>query len=189
MKKKFPQKYFSEDEVKKALGIESFRNLSKDKVMEFASLIPYIDRDVAMKIIDQFPAFVDFAKNVVECYAGMCNDIVNSNKEAMNAAIQGYQTILDALSEKLNKETLTENDRKAITDDMFLAAEGISKIYLQNQKFLNKIVIGAVTGLVAILSVVATAIGVNSRFGSNTDELPRIENNTDNFEDEEEAED
>lgn len=185
MKKELRPKYFSEEEVKKALGIDSFRSLTKDKVMKFASMIPYIDRDVAMKIIDQFPAFVDFAKNVVEYYVQMCNEIVNSNKEAMNAAIQGYQTILDALSGKLNKETLSENDRKAITDDMFLAAEGISKIYLQNQKFLNGIITKAGLGLLGLLGFVAAAIGVSSSFGSSTDELPQIKDDVNNFEDEE----
>ena len=47
----------SEDQVKKALHIDSFRNLSKDKIMEFASLIPHMDKDVAIAIINQFPAW------------------------------------------------------------------------------------------------------------------------------------
>ena len=47
----------SEDQVKKALQIDSFRNLSKDKIMEFASFIPHMDKDVAIAIINQFPAY------------------------------------------------------------------------------------------------------------------------------------
>ena len=49
------QHLVSEDQVKKALHIDSFRNLSKDKIMEFASLIPNMDKDVAISIINQFP--------------------------------------------------------------------------------------------------------------------------------------
>ena len=44
------QHLVSEDQVKKALHIDSFRNLSKDKIMEFASLIPNMDKDVAISI-------------------------------------------------------------------------------------------------------------------------------------------
>ena len=39
MSKKLPKRYVNEKAVKRALGIDSFRNVSKDKIMEFASLI------------------------------------------------------------------------------------------------------------------------------------------------------
>lgn len=55
MSKMLPQKYVSEDAVKRALKIDSFRNLSKDKIMQFASMIPYMDKEVAIAIINQFP--------------------------------------------------------------------------------------------------------------------------------------
>ena len=47
----------SVEEVKNALKIDSFRNLSKDKIMEFVSLIPNMDKEVAINIIEQYPAF------------------------------------------------------------------------------------------------------------------------------------
>lgn len=40
----------SEDEVKKALGIESWRNLSKDRIVKFAAMMPDMGREVTMKI-------------------------------------------------------------------------------------------------------------------------------------------
>ena len=56
--KNLPKRYVSEDAVKRALKIDSFRNLSKDKVMQFASMIPYMDKEVAIAIINQFPLFL-----------------------------------------------------------------------------------------------------------------------------------
>lgn len=55
MEKKIRKRYHSEEAVKKALKIESFRNLTKDKVMEFTSMIPYMEKEVALEIIKQFP--------------------------------------------------------------------------------------------------------------------------------------
>lgn len=46
------QQLLSVEQVKEALGIETFRNLSKEKIMEFVSLIPNMDKDVAMSIIN-----------------------------------------------------------------------------------------------------------------------------------------
>ncbi len=53
--KNLPRRYVSEESVKKALKLDSFRNLSKEKVMQFASMIPYMDKEVAIAIINQFP--------------------------------------------------------------------------------------------------------------------------------------
>lgn len=49
MEKKIRKRYHSEEAVKKALKIESFRNLTKDKVMEFTSMIPYMERKWRLK--------------------------------------------------------------------------------------------------------------------------------------------
>ena len=70
MSKKLPKRYVNEKAVKRALGIDSFRNVSKDKIMEFASLIPYMDKDVAIAIINQFPVYADFGNNRT-VYTGM----------------------------------------------------------------------------------------------------------------------
>jgi len=53
------QQLISEAQVKNALGIETFRNISKNKIMKFASLIPNMDsqKDVIeayKKILDDF---------------------------------------------------------------------------------------------------------------------------------------
>lgn len=40
----------NEKEVKRMLNIGSFRNLSKDKIMNFVSEIPKIDKEVVMNI-------------------------------------------------------------------------------------------------------------------------------------------
>lgn len=40
----------NEKELKRMLNIGSFRNLSKDKIINFVSEIPKIDKEVAMNI-------------------------------------------------------------------------------------------------------------------------------------------
>ena len=55
----------TENDVKKALAIDSFRNISKDKIMEFVSAIPNMDKEVAIKIIEQFPSYSESANNMI----------------------------------------------------------------------------------------------------------------------------
>lgn len=63
----------SVEEVKNALNIENFRNLSKDKVMEFVSLIPNMDKELAMQIVEQFPSYAEYSKNIVSQLNNLCD--------------------------------------------------------------------------------------------------------------------
>ena len=94
------KRYVTENDVKRALKIDSFRNLSKDKVMEFASMIPDMDKDVAIAIINQFPSYADFGKTAISKYMEVCNKLLDNNKESQSSAIYSYQSILDTLSKK-----------------------------------------------------------------------------------------
>ena len=81
--------------------------------MEFASLIPYMDKDVAIAIINQFPVYADFGKATIEQYTQACSNILEKNKESQMAVINGYQTILDALAKRIEKENISEIERKS----------------------------------------------------------------------------
>lgn len=175
--KNLPKRYVSEDAVKHALKIDSFRNLSKDKVMQFASMIPYMDKDVAIAIINQFPVYADFGKAAIEQYTQTCTSILEKNKESQDAVINGYQTILNALSKRLEKENISEEERKSITNDMIAVADKIADADLNNKKFLDRIGSKFLFGTLAVVAVVGAAIGINSSFGNGN--LPEINDGED----------
>lgn len=183
MSKNLPKRYLSEEAVKKALKIDSFRNLSKEKVMEFTSMIPYMDKDVAIAIINQFPRFIDFGKTMVASYVQVCNDILEKNKESQAAAIHGYQTILDALSKRLEIKDISEDERKSITNDMITVAGEIKLLDLQNKKFLDRITTKIGIGILAIFAISAAALGINSSFNGRG-ELPQLDDDENDEEDE-----
>lgn len=174
MAKFLTKKYLSEDAVKRALKIDSFRNLSKDRIMQFVSMIPYMDKEVAIAIINQFPTFADFGKTAISTYSQMCEDILEKNKESQAAAIQGHQKILDALSERMKQENVSEEERKAITNDMVSVADKIAEIDFQNKKFLDRMSTKVLAALTIIVALIGGALGIKSAIGSKEDipELP-----------------
>lgn len=87
----------TENEVKKALAIDSFRNISKDKIMEFVSAIPNMDKDVAIKIIDQFPTYTESANNMLAQLNTMCNNAMKENGESQKEAIEPIRKYLMTL--------------------------------------------------------------------------------------------
>lgn len=80
--------------------------------------------------------------------------------------VKGYQTILDALSKRLEKENISEEERKSITSDMIEVTDKIAEADLNNKKFLDRIGNKVLFGAIAVVAVVGAAIGINSSFGN-----------------------
>lgn len=151
----------TENEVKKALAIDSFRNMSKEKIMEFVSAIPNMDKDVAIKIIEQFPAYTESANNMLAQLNVMCSNAMKENGESQKEAIEAYKKILDDLGELLKKETITVEARMKITEQMITVADRISAKDTENKDFLNGIIKYGVPIIGGALVLGAAILGVN----------------------------
>ena len=153
----------SVEEVKNALNIESFRNSSKDKVMEFISLIPNMDKDLAIKIVEQFPSYADYSQNIVKQLNMLCEKALDRNNNGQKEAIEAYRKVHDELSVLLQKEETSVDERKYITEQMIATADKIAAKDTENKEFLEKIIkYGSYVALGA-LAIGATILGVNVR--------------------------
>lgn len=151
----------SEEEVKTALKIDSFRNLSKNKIIEFVSLIPNMDREVAIKIIEQYPSFAKLSESMVTQLNKMCDIALQKNEESQKLTIQGYKQILDELSYQLRLDNLSKEEREKITEQMIDIADKISLKDTENKEFIDKMVkYGATVGL-GLVILGAAILGVN----------------------------
>ena len=171
MEKKIRKRYHSEEAVKKALKIESFRNLTKDKVMEFTSMIPYMEKEVALEIIKQFPVYVEFVESAIENYTQLCKTILETNKEEYEQAVHAHQYVLETFANQLEQENLTEEERREFSEKMM-------EEYLQQQKFHERVfkTIGGVVTLA--LGVTVTMLGLKA-IGSDED-LPQLDDENQN---------
>ena len=150
----------SEQQVKDALRIRDFREISKDKIKEFVSLIPNMDQEVAIAIINQFPAYTDFANNAIAQLNSICETIIKDNNSSQKEAVEAYRKILDELSFLLKKEYLTKEERDEITKKMILVADKISEKDSENKRFLNGIFTVGASVLGVFLLVGAAILGV-----------------------------
>lgn len=175
---KIRKRYHSEEAVKKALKIESFRNLTKDKVMEFTSMIPYMEKEVALEIIKQFPVYVEFVESAIENYTQLCKTILETNKEEYEQAVHAHQYVLETFANQLEQENLTEEERREFSEKMMEEADKITELYLQQQKFHERVfkTIGGVVTLA--LGVTVTMLGLKA-IGSDED-LPQLDDENQN---------
>lgn len=130
----------SAQDVKKALNINSFRELSKDKVIEFISLIPNMDQELAMECVKQFPAFTELAKDAVDHLTTLCESIVQSGESSQKDAIAAYMLVLNSLSDRLKTEDdLTVEDRNWISEQMIEVAQMVGVKDSEHKAWLSNI--------------------------------------------------
>lgn len=151
----------SVDEVKNALKIDSFRNLSKDKIMEFVSLIPNMDKEVAIKIIEQYPAFAKLSESMVAQLNKMCDTVLEKNEESQRLTIQAYKQILDELSNQLHMEDISKEEREKITKQMIEIADKISVKDTENKAFIDKMAKYSTGFAVGVVVLGAAILGAN----------------------------
>lgn len=154
-------KMLTEQQVKDALQIGSFRNLSKEKIVEFASLIPNMDKDVAISIINQFPAYAESSRKMLEQFKNVCDTALENNKDSQKDAILAYRKILDDLGEVLKKEELTPEERNHITEQMLEVADRISAKDTENKQFIDNLVIYGTQLTAGALLLGAVILGIN----------------------------
>ena len=155
------QRTISEQRVLQRLGIQDFRHMTKDKIMRFATMLPYMDPEVAKKALEQFPAFKDLAGQLVVEYKSIVADTLTDNSESQKVFYQTCNSILDSLKQELQNDTLSEEERACIEDRMLKVASMIAEKDSENKRFLLKVI--AVVGFFAtgIIGTAAAILGSN----------------------------
>lgn len=145
----------SEVEVKKQLGIESWRNLSKDKMLRFAAMMPDMDTEVTLKIIEQFPAFKEFALDTVKEMEKAHESTLKSNDKSQDQVYKAFQEIREILKGELDKGDLNWEQRKFIIELIQENGKLVFQKDSENKQFLN-----TVLGKVAVVGAGVVALGV-----------------------------
>ncbi|MGR6973902.1 hypothetical protein ACU639_30620 [Streptomyces cynarae] len=148
-------KYKDEDEIKRALGIDSWRNLSKDNMIRFVAMMPDMSTEVALKIVEQFPTFKDFALNVVDAIKTSHESTLSANQQSEEHVHRAFQDLRDTIKNELDKGDLTWEQRKKLIDKMQETVREESQKDSENKRFLD----GALKKVVMVGGA-ALALGV-----------------------------
>lgn len=75
------------------MGLESWRNLSKDKILQLLEMWPEVDKDVAAEIVKQVPEIASVSK------AAMA-DIEATYKATLEASTQSFRILSEAIADE-----------------------------------------------------------------------------------------
>ena len=153
----------SEKRVLKKLGISDFRHMTKDKIVKFASMLPYMDKEVALKALEQFPEYKDMSCQLADTYKQILSDILASNNKTVDASISACNKILDSLAKTLEKDDLTPDVIKSTQENMVKVAELMRDIDKQNKGFLLKIAGFGFLALAFVGGIAGALLGSNTQ--------------------------
>ncbi|MEU8236419.1 hypothetical protein AB0C12_43080 [Actinoplanes sp. NPDC048967] len=139
--------YTNEADVKKALGIDTWRNLSKDKVFQFAAMMPDMDKEVALKVIEQLPEYTKFLTASLEILQREHESTLNANSHSQDQVHQAFRDIREVLKAKLLHDDLDWEQTQYLIAQMMETARQESAKDSENKHFLDgvykKVVLGA----------------------------------------------
>lgn len=127
----------SPDDVLERIGAASFRNVSKDKLIAFVSALPEMDKETAIKCIEQFPEFRNYANDIICQLKDISFELLKSQKESLERTIVGYQKTLDSLAKCLERPNLSERDEHYIIERMIEVADKMAELQQSNEAFLK----------------------------------------------------
>ena len=130
---------WTEKKVLKKLGISDFRHMTKEKVIEFASMLHHMDPEVAKAAIAQFPEYVKMASEMVSTYKAIVEKMLSADAENMKAFCAACNSIIASIQEQLRDESLTAAERDSLNNKMIEIAKMIGDKVSEDQKFWLKI--------------------------------------------------
>lgn len=130
-------KFKTEAEIMKVLEIDTWRNLSKDKMLQFASLVPEMDKEIALKVIEQFPEFRLFGIDTLNVLEKEHTSTLLANHESQTEVHNAYREVRGILSGELKRDDLAPEDRMIIIDKVIQTADQEFAKDSENKRFLD----------------------------------------------------
>ena len=160
----------SEKRALKKLGIPDFRHMTKDKIVQFTSMIHKMDPEVAKAAIEQFPEFKGMALEIVNTYKAVIDRLCESNDHSQDQFYSICNSIIESLKKELEMPDLSSSDRDRIENKMIEIAKMVGDKDSENKHYLTKIaaIFGALG--VALVAAGAAALGANSQFNAREDD-------------------
>lgn len=158
------KKLLSESDVLNKIGAKDFRSWNKQQIIEFVSSIPDMDKEVAIKCIEQFPEFKEQSTQIIKELYDICGKLVEEHRLGMNEAIASYRLILDDLSKQLNKLRLSHKRKDKIISQMVEVADKIADLQREHGNVVKEAL--RMVGVVAVAAIGAGAalLGVKLKF-------------------------
>lgn len=157
----------SENDALAQLGISNWRELSKDKFLTFAAMMPSLPSELALKVVEQFPSFKEIAVETLGKIEKVHLGSLDANSASDAKVHEAFSDVRRILEGELNKENLSGEEKANILSMLIATAERQAEKDTESKKFLREIFTASVS-VVGIVVVAGLAfIGAKAAFETN----------------------
>ena len=125
----------SEEDVKNALGIKSFRELSKDKVLALAASMPDMANEVRLKLIEQIPAIKKFALEAVGAIERSFTKTMDLDAEESRGLRESLDDIRKVIQGELQRDEISEQHRVFLVNALAETTETEARNITEGRKY------------------------------------------------------
>ena len=153
----------TEKDVLRTLDIPDFRHLTKEKMMEFASMLPYMDKEVAKKALEHFPNFSNAAVSMFKEYSDLAKNALQSDNINNQRVYDLIDSISKSMQELLKQPELSFENKQIIMANLLELKNDAIRLNESTKKHSMKILAIVFSILGAIIMCLACVLGVNSK--------------------------
>jgi hypothetical protein len=150
----------NEEQLKQRMGIDSWRNLSKEKFLTFVSDLPNMSEEVALKVVAQFPDFKSLVMGSFEQVHEQAANAVGANWKSQKKVHKAFAEYREVLNRELDRESLSAEDRFAVLKLFKDAIDDEANKDSEHKAFvLRALGVVAAAGVVAVAAAAAVLGG------------------------------
>ncbi|KQP97656.1 MULTISPECIES: hypothetical protein [unclassified Rathayibacter] len=143
-----------EQQLKQRLGIDSWRNVSRDTFIDFATVLPEVSDELGRRILAQFP---DFKTLVLDSLVGLRDQAAEGTKanwRSQKKVHKAFAEYREMLTRELDRENLSSEDRFAVMRLFSMAVNDEALKDSEHKEFVLRAL-----GMVATVGIVAVTAG------------------------------
>jgi len=150
------------DDVKDYLGIDSFREVTKDQVIQLVSSLHMMDPEVAKEALAQLPTYLKATNELLNTLRASCNELLSEVKKDDAETIKSFQRTLDHCEILLQRPDISISESMEVIDKEVEINTLVSEIREKQHKLVynmwgKMVAVGAFA-----LAVGASILGVSS---------------------------
>lgn len=153
----------SKEDVKEALNIKTFREMSGEKIVEFISLLPNMDKEVALSIVKQYPEFNKYSSYIVSQIKELSSEALKTNDNSQSEVLASYNKTLEVLESYSKKDGLSHSEVMETVEKMIVVNDKMNEKDTENKDFLKDVLKDNRILYFGIAALGLTLLGVNAK--------------------------
>ena len=132
------ERTLQEQRALQKLGINSFREVGKNQIIELCSILDKVDPEVAKSIINQLPNFTTLMKDLSSDCRQSTTELLKQNDTSTDKFYESANKILDSIDRLLDQESCSDETKLALVDKQIEVLGILDAKDTENKNFINK---------------------------------------------------